>query len=95
MMKTLVAAVCVLFGCAAGAADQQPTRVNDKPMTKAEARFHALDTNSDSRLSPEEFQADATSQTEFTKLDKDADGYLNIVEFTARPIPHAKTPGTR
>lgn len=90
-MKSMVAAMCALFGCAAMAADQPPIRAIDKPLTKEEARFRALDTSNDGQLSPQEFHVDATSPTEFTKLDADGDGFLNMVEFTKRAIPPAKT----
>jgi hypothetical protein len=95
MMKRVTAA-CALIGVAAAggalAAEQTPSPIVDRPMTKQEARFRALDENNDMKLSPQEFQADATSPTEFTKLDTDADGYLSLSEFTARPIPPEKKP---
>jgi hypothetical protein len=77
---------------AAVAADQHPGRAVDRPMTKQEARFRALDVNNDQQLSPQEFRVDATSLTEFTKLDSDTDGFLSLAEFVARPIPRAKAP---
>lgn len=91
-MNRMIAAGCAMIGFAAVAADQQPIRTVDRPMTKEETRFRALDADNDRRLSPEEFQADATAQTEFAKLDADGDGFLSMAEFTARPIPPAKEP---
>lgn len=79
---------CLCFAAVAA----EPIRAVDRPLTKAEARFRALDANNDRKLSPEEFQADATSHTEFAKLDTDSDGFLSMAEFTSRPIPPATTP---
>jgi hypothetical protein len=91
MMKLLIATGFALAAITAFAAEE-PIRAVDRPMTKQEARFRALDANNDRQLSPQEFQADATSQTEFAKLDTDADGFLSMSEFIARPLPPAKTP---
>jgi hypothetical protein len=106
MMKRVIAAGSALVGitsalaCCVSAVAAEPTpgaeplpsRAVDKPMTKAEARFRALDENNDMRLSPQEFQADATAPTEFAKLDTDGDGFLSMSEFTSRPIPPARKP---
>lgn len=91
-MKRMFAVGCALIGLAATAAEEQPIRATDRPMTKEEARFHALDTNNDRRLSLAEFQADATSQNEFAKLDTDADGFVSLAEFTARPMKRGSRP---
>lgn len=87
-----VAVSCVMFTAVAVAADPPQGRAVDRPMTKQEARFRALDVNNDQQLSPEEFRVDATSPTEFTKLDSDTDGFLSLAEFNTRPIPRAKAP---
>ena len=92
--KPFIALVGIGVACAAVAAEQ-PIRAVDRPLTKAEARFRALDADNDRQLSPQEFQADATSQTEFAKLDTDNDGFLSMAEFTSRPIPPATTPTER
>ncbi len=91
-MNRLFATCLALVSLVAVAADEQPGRVIDKPLTKEETRFRGLDKNNDQKLSPEEFQADATSNTEFATFDKDSDGFLSMAEFTSRPIPPAKAP---
>ena len=64
----------------------------DRPLTKEEARFRALDRDNDRQLSETEFRADATSNTEFASLDTNHDGWLSMSEFVSRPIPPAPTP---
>jgi hypothetical protein len=90
-MKGFIAGIGVFASFAVLAADQPPTRVIDRPLTKEEARFRALDSNNDRKLSDTEFRADTTSVTEFASLDKDGDGFLSMAEFVARPIPPATT----
>lgn len=90
-MNRLVAGLCWFVSVAVWAAEA-PIRAVDKPMTKQEARFRALDANNDQQLSPEEFQADATAHTEFARLDTNHDGVLNLAEFSSRPIPPAQEP---
>jgi hypothetical protein len=94
-MKALLAAIGSVATLAAVAADQQPIRAIEKPLTKEEARFRALDSDNDRKLSDQEFRADTTSETEFASLDKDADGFLSMAEFVSRPIPPAKTKSTQ
>lgn len=91
-MKVLIGVGLALTSFIAAAADDQPIRAVDKPLSKEETRFRALDKSNDQKLSPEEFQADATSTTEFAVLDIDSDGFLSMAEFTSRPLPPAKTP---
>jgi len=74
------------------AAEAPPSRNLDRPLTKEEARFRALDRNNDRQLSEEEFHVDATTTTEFTTLDVNHDGVLSMSEFVSRPIPPATTP---
>jgi len=74
----------------AWSAEQQPLRIVDKPMTKEEARFRALDQNGDSRLSDVEFRADPAVNLELVALDGDNDGFLSMSEYVSRPIPPAK-----
>jgi Ca2+-binding EF-hand superfamily protein len=89
-MKPFLIALGVLASFTAVAADHPPpTRVTDRPLTKIEARFRALDVNNDRQLSDTEFRADATSPTEFASLDKDGDGFVSLAEFRTRPIPPA------
>jgi hypothetical protein len=90
-MKGLLASMSVLASFAVLAADPPPTRVNDRPLTKEEARFRALDANNDRKLSDVEFQADTTAPTEFASLDENGDGFISLSEFLARPIPPAPT----
>lgn len=71
---------------------EQPSRAYERPLTKEESRFRALDQNNDRQLSEEEFRVDATATTEFTALDANHDGFLSMSEFISRPIPPAKTP---
>ena len=70
----------------------EPSRTFERPLTKEESRFRALDANNDRMLSEAEFRADATTNTEFATLDKDHDGSLSMSEFISRPIPPATTP---
>jgi hypothetical protein len=85
--------VALSAGLSSGAlAEEEPSRTFDRPLTKEEARFRALDRNNDRQLSPEEFRVDATTTTEFTTLDVNHDGFLTMSEFISRPIPPAKTP---
>jgi hypothetical protein len=74
------------------AEEAPPSRNFDRPLTKEEARFRALDRNNDRQLSEAEFRVDATTTTEFTTLDINHDGALSMSEFVSRPIPPATTP---
>jgi hypothetical protein len=73
-------------------AAEEPGRVYERPLTKEEARFRALDQNNDRQLSTDEFRVDATATTEFASLDANHDGFLSMSEFISRPIPPAKSP---
>jgi len=84
----LLASAATSFAFAA----EPPTRSFDRPLTKEEARFRALDRNNDRQLSEAEFRVDATSTTEFATLDTNQDGSLSMSEFVSRRIPPAKTP---
>lgn len=81
---------CVLLAGLVAAAQDEP-RVMEKPLTKEESKFVALDKNSDRKLSEIEFRADPTLRLEFAALDTDHDGFLSMSEFVSRPIPPAKT----
>jgi|HigsolmetaAR202D_1030399.scaffolds.fasta_scaffold00823_3 hypothetical protein len=83
-MKRIVIGTVVLAGVAL-AAEDTPLRPIERPLTREQQRFLALDTNGDRRLSLEEFQVDAKSPNEFAELDTDGDGFLSMAEFTARP----------
>ncbi|HEY8540459.1 MAG TPA: hypothetical protein VIL28_16475 [Steroidobacteraceae bacterium] len=85
-MNRIVIGTILLAG-AALAAEETPLRPIERPLTREQQRFLALDTNGDRKLSLEEFRVDARSPTEFTELDTDGDGFLSMAEFTARPIP--------
>jgi hypothetical protein len=91
-MKAVSAAIGLIATFAAIATEQPPIRTIEKPLTKEEARFRALDRDNDRKLTQQEFRADARSETEFVTLDKDTDGFLSMAEFISRPIPPAKTP---
>jgi hypothetical protein len=73
-------------------AAEEPGRAYERPLTKEESRFRALDRDNDRQLSEEEFRVDATVSTEFATLDTNHDGVLSMSEFISRPIPPAKTP---
>ena len=90
-MKILKILIASLVASAAVAAEE-PSRTFERPLTKEEARFRALDANNDRKLDEGEFRADATASTEFAQLDTDHDGFLSMPEFISRPIPPAKTP---
>ena len=85
----LLTALCMAFSAWA-TEEQQPIRVIEKPLTKEELRFRALDQNNDRKLSEAEFRADSSLNMEFVSLDSDNDGFLSMSEFVSRPIPPAK-----
>jgi hypothetical protein len=76
-------------------AAEPPSRPFERPLTKEEARFRALDRNNDRQLSEAEFRVDATSTAEFAALDSNHDGSLSMSEFVSRPIPPATTPAPK
>ena len=89
-MKTWLMVLAIVASGSAIAAE--PSRTFERPLTKEESRFRALDANNDRMLSEAEFRVDATANTEFAMLDKDHDGSLSMSEFVSRPIPPATTP---
>jgi hypothetical protein len=91
-IKVSVLLTASIVSSGALAEEAPPARNFDRPLTKEEARFRALDRNNDRQLSEEEFRADATTTTEFTTLDVNHDGVLSMSEFVSRPIPPATTP---
>lgn len=52
---------------------------------RTQARFEALDRNSDQRISKEEAQASRDLPQRFAAVDADADGYVSAQEYLARP----------
>jgi len=92
-MLTVICLGTVVSGAMA-ADPAPPMRAVDKPLTKEEARFRALDRDNDRKLTESELRADATSNTEFAVLDADQDGFLSLSEFVSRPLPPAKAPTT-
>ena len=93
LMKFAAVVPMSLIAGATLAADA--SRPYERPLTKEEARFRALDRNNDQKLSQAEFQVDATATLEFTVLDTDHDGSLSMSEFISRPIPPAKATETK
>lgn len=79
-MKALVALFAAVLCTAAIAGDEYEG--NDKS-TKSSAKFEALDTNQDQRLSRSELQAEESLAAEFASIDQDSDGYVSKSEFTA------------
>jgi len=79
-----------LMASASAIAAQHSGRTYERPLTKEEARFRALDRDNDRKLSPQEFQVDTTATTEFARLDTDHDGSLSMSEFISRPLPPAR-----
>jgi hypothetical protein len=92
MKTSMMLIVCIATGVAVAAEEPGTSRAFERPLTKEEARFRALDHDNDRKLSEDEFRADATTQTEFATLDTNHDGFLSMSEFISRPIPPAKTP---
>jgi hypothetical protein len=88
LATTMVASIATATATAA----EESGRVYERPLTKEEARFRALDQNNDRQLSTDEFRVDATATTEFASLDANHDGFLSMSEFISRPIPPAKSP---
>jgi hypothetical protein len=93
MKTSMILIASIATGVAAAA--EQPGRNFERPLTKEEARFRALDHDNDRKLSESEFRADATSNTEFAVLDTNHDGFLSMSEFVTRPIPPATTPAPK
>jgi EF hand len=87
IIRVVVASMVASVASAA----EEPSRAYERPLTKEESRFRALDQNNDRQLSEEEFRVDATTTTEFAALDGNHDGFLSMSEFISRPIPPAKT----
>jgi hypothetical protein len=83
LVASMVASVAI--------AAEEPGRAYERPLTKEEARFRALDQDNDRQLNAEEFRVDATATTEFASLDANHDGFLSMSEFISRPIPPAKS----
>lgn len=66
-----------------------PVLAADKPKKDPEAAFKKLDTNSDGKVSKDEFKAKAKDAEKadkaFAKMDKNSDGFLSLEEFTPKP----------
>jgi hypothetical protein len=80
----VAAAVAALLSVAANADDRG--KPSDTGMNGAYARddFRALDTDGDGRISRAEAAADRSMGKRFSKLDKNADGYVDDAEYRAR-----------
>jgi len=81
MKRLLMLALC--FGFTA------PVMAADKPKKDPEVAFKKLDTNSDGKVSKDEYKAKAKDAEKadkaFAKLDKNSDGFLSLEEFTPKP----------
>jgi EF hand len=93
-MRRRIAMVSSLFAASAWAAEELPNHPIDKPLTREEARFRALDGNNDRKLSEAEFRSDPAISVEFVALDADGDGFLSMSEFVSRPLPPQRKPPT-
>ena len=85
-------ALCALFlsaGLALRAADEPKKPDAEKPKGPTEESFKKKDTNSDGKLSKEEFTKGAKdaskAEAAFTAKDKDKDGFLSKEEYLAAP----------
>lgn len=81
MKRLLIVALC--FGFTA------PVMAADKPKKGPEEAFKKMDTNSDGKVSKDEFKAKAKDAAKadaaFAKKDKNSDGFLSLEEFTPKP----------
>ena len=84
-MKKFLTLVFVAGLCAPGILSAQ-----EKKKPDPEAQFAKMDTNSDKKLSLEEFKGKRTgdkatkAEEQFKKLDKDSDGSMTLEEIKAR-----------
>lgn len=90
MRKLVTSVLAVLFVLGVSVASAA-----DKPQRTPEDMFKRLDTNSDSKLTVEEFIGKRTERADkakeiFAKLDKNSDGSLDLEEFKAMRAKKAK-----
>jgi len=84
-MKKFLALLVVAGCCTPGILSAQ-----EKKKPDPEAQFAKMDTNSDKKLSLDEFKGKRTgdkaakAEEQFKKMDKDSDGSLTLEEFKAR-----------
>ncbi len=86
MKITFALCALLLAGAVTIKAEDKP-KAADKPKPDPEAVFKKKDTNSDGKLSKEEYTKDVKdpvkAEANFTARDKDKDGSLSKEEFTA------------
>jgi hypothetical protein len=87
-----VSALSIAAQAAAPATEHSAASAKPRPSTRADAIFHALDTNKDGSLSPQEFQAgyadmqrliviEIRLHEQFRLVDADHSGSINAVEY--------------
>jgi len=94
-MKSLLLSLLLAPALALAADDAKPAKPGkggNRPKHDPEAVFKKLDTNTDGKLTVEEFKASPRAQKDLTKaeglykkLDKDSDGNLTLEEFKTPP----------
>ena len=89
-MLRILLSMALALSVAAGTAYAEKTKKDGKPKQTAEERFKAKDTNSDNKLSLEEFKGKETDKDKLEKLEKafkamdtDKDGFLSLDEYKA------------
>jgi EF hand domain-containing protein len=80
-MKKLLAATVVALVPLAGIAAEADQNPDPSAPTGQVASFDALDTNKDGRISMPEASADPKLVENFSRVDKDGDGYLDSSEY--------------
>jgi len=80
----------VLIGCALAAALPAAAELSAVDREAIEAAFARADTNGDGKLSREEAQRFPEIAARFDELDRDHDGFLSLIEFSAGATPPVK-----
>ena len=78
-----------------GAFAQSPTPPAEEPSQPAQqgATFESLDTNSDGRISKQEASVNSSVTEQFSKYDKDGNGFIEREEVSASNTAPPEKPG--
>ena len=84
----IAGAVAALLPLTAAIAQSTPPDPATQPQpTQQGATFESLDTNSDGKISKEEAAANASVTAQFSRYDKDGNGFIEREEVTAPKAP--------